>query len=374
MTNSKGLQEHFKASFIFTIKLRLKHELLGEAIGIVSACGGNISDVKTICGDGIYSKVAIKFYCNSVDKAEQISRKISEAQIEILSLINELFEVRRGGAIETISRKKIENLTDLRMVYTPGVASACQEIVDNPESIRDITGVATRVAIVSDGTAVLGLGDIGAAASLPVMEGKAAIFAEFVGISGVPIVLSTKDPDEIVRTVEFMSPTFGAIQLEDIAAPACFEIEEKLRSKLNIPVFHDDQHATATVVLAALINAMKLTGKSAKDSTAVIVGAGAAGYAITNILLEYGLKDIVVYDAGGAIYRDRTEMMNPYLEKLANSTNEKNIKGSLLEGFKGRDIFIGVARPDLVSKEMISSMADNAIAFPLSNPKGEISV
>jgi malate dehydrogenase (oxaloacetate-decarboxylating) len=260
------------------------------------------------------------------------------------------------------------------MLYTPGVASACKKIVEQPDSVWEMTGVCDRVAIVTDGTAVLGLGDIGPAAALPVMEGKAAIFAEFVGISGVPIVIDSKDPDTIIKNVQLIAKTFGAIQLEDIAAPACFEIEQRLRDLLDIPVFHDDQHATATVVLAALINALKMVGKNPADCKAVVLGAGAAGYAITKILLNFGIGDIVVFDAGGAVYRGRTQMMNPYLEKLAESTNKDNFSGSLAEGFKGRDIFIGVARPNLVSPEMVASMADKSIVFPLSNPIGEITV
>lgn len=375
MSNTiKSLQEVYKANLVYALECSIATGSFAALVAALAGVGANISKTETIGAAPGKTQLRIEFFCTKRENADAVKAAAENAGAQSVKLENMLFEVRRGGAIKTVSTKKIESLTDLRMVYTPGVAEACREIVDNPESVREVTGVQTRVAIVSDGTAVLGLGDIGAEGSLPVMEGKAAIFAEFVGISGVPIVLSTKNPDEIVKVVEYISPTFGAIQLEDIAAPACFEIEDRLKAKLNIPVFHDDQHATATVVLAALINAMKITGKKPQDSTAVIVGAGAAGYAITKILLEYGLKDIVVYDAGGAIYRGRTEMMNPYLEKLAEVTNKDNIKGGFAEGFKGRDIFVGVARADLVSKELIASMADNAIAFPLSNPKGEISV
>ncbi|MGE4285761.1 MAG: NADP-dependent malic enzyme [Phycisphaerae bacterium] len=375
MSNTKkSLQEIFKANHVYALECTAVQNSFTALICALSEAGAKISKTETLSADAGSIQLRIEFFCVASTDADAVKGAAEKAGAKVTKLENMLFEVRRGGAIKTISTKKIDTLTDLRMVYTPGVAEACKEIVNRPEAVREITGVQTRVAIVSDGTAVLGLGDIGAEGSLPVMEGKAAIFAEFVGISGVPIVLNTKDPDEIVKVVEHISPAFGAIQLEDIAAPACFEIEDKLKAKLNIPVFHDDQHATATVVLAALINAMKITGKKPEESTAIVVGAGAAGYAITKILLEYGLKDIVVYDAGGAIYRGRTEMMNPYLEKLAEATNAGNIKGGFAEGFKGRDIFVGVARADLVSKELIASMADNAIAFPLSNPKGEISV
>ena len=206
------------------------------------------------------------------------------------------------------------------------------------------------------------------------MEGKAAIFAEFANVSAVPILLDSKDTDEIIEIVCKTASGFGAIQLEDISAPACFEIEEKLRQRLDIPVFHDDQHGTATVALAALINALKRTDRIPQDCSAVILGAGSAGYAIAMILLEFGIKDIIVYDSIGPLYKGRTERMNPYKQKLAEITNKTNITGGLLDGFKGRDIFIGVAQPDMVSKEMISVMAKDPLVFPLSNPVGEITV
>jgi len=259
------------------------------------------------------------------------------------------------------------------MVYTPGVASVCREVQNSPDAAWELTGICDRVAIVTNGTAVLGLGDIGPVPSLPVMEGKASILAEFVDISAFPILIDTKDVDIFVDTVVRIAPGFGAIQLEDVAAPACFEIEEKLKAKLNIPVFHDDQHGTATIVLAALINALKKTHKKAKQCSVVMLGAGAAGIAVSQILLGFGIRDIVLYDSKGAIYRGRTENMNPYKKRLAEITNRKNQKGPLADGFVGKDIFIGVSRPNMVSKEMIASMAKDPIVLPLANPIGEIS-
>lgn len=373
----KSLQERYKATNVFTLKCKIldKPGMLSKVTGAVSSADVNIDQIKTLKIDSDCRICSITIFCRNIDDVEVVKAEIAKLDgVELVNIIDEVLEIHRRGTIETKSRVEIKDLTDLRMVYTPGVAAACKKIVDDPKAAWEMTGICDRVAIVSDGTAVLGLGDIGPAASLPVMEGKAAIFAEFVGISGVPIVLDTKDPDTIIKTVQLISKTFGAIQLEDIAAPACFEIEDKLRKLLDIPVFHDDQHATATVVLAALINALKIVNKKAEDCRAIIIGAGAAGYAITQILLKFGLKDIVVYDAGGVIYRGRKEMMTPHIERLAEVTNKDNISGSLEEGFAGRDIFIGVARPNLVSKEMIASMADNAIAFPLSNPIGEITV
>ncbi len=293
------------------------------------------------------------------------------AGIEVVSVTDEL-ELHRRGALRMVSRVPIKSIGDLRMVYTPGVANACEEIEKNPAKGWELTGICDRIAIATNGTAVLGLGDIGVLPSLPVMEGKAAILAEFVDVSGVPILIDSKDPDTFVEAVVRIAAGFGAIQLEDVAAPACFEIEEKLRDRLDIPIFHDDQHGTATVVLAALINAIKLTGRKPQDCTALMLGAGAAGTAVTKNLLMSGIGDVVVFDSVGPIYRGRTVGMNRYKEQLAQITNRHGFKGTLAEGFVRKDIFIGVSKPHVVSKDMIRSMAKNPIVFPLSNPIGEI--
>jgi malate dehydrogenase (oxaloacetate-decarboxylating) len=292
--------------------------------------------------------------------------------VDVLNYRNEIYETHRRGSIKVHSTMPIKSLTDLRMVYTPGVASVCEEIEKNPQTAWDWTGICDRVAIVTNGTAVLGLGDIGPVASLPVMEGKASILAEFVNVSAFPILIDTKDVDTFVETVLRIASSFGAIQLEDVAAPSCFEIEEKLISQLDIPVFHDDQHGTATIVLAALLNALKQTNKDPRKCSVIILGAGSAGIAISKMLLEFGIGDIVVYDSKGAVHRGRSENMNPYKEQLAEITNKKNQKGLLAEGFAGKDIFIGVSRPNMVTKEMISSMNKEPIVLPLSNPIGEI--
>jgi malate dehydrogenase (oxaloacetate-decarboxylating) len=291
--------------------------------------------------------------------------------VQVVAVTDEL-ELHRRGALRMISRVPIKTIGDLRMLYTPGVASACEEIERDLALGWELTGICDRIAIATNGTAVLGLGDIGVLPSLPVMEGKAAILAEFVDVSGVPILIETKDVDTFVEAVVRIAPGFGAIQLEDVAAPACFEIEEKLRDRLEIPVFHDDQHGTATVVLAALINALKQTARKAQDCFAIVVGAGAAGTAVTKNLVGFGIGDVVVYDSAGPLYRGRTAGMNPYKEQLARITNRQGFTGAMAEGFVGKDIFIGVSKPHMVSKEMIRLMARDPIVFPMSNPIGEI--
>jgi malate dehydrogenase (oxaloacetate-decarboxylating) len=368
-------QERYFCDEIYTLRCRIvdKPGMLGRVISAIGECGGHVGDVHFagLCDETKSRDITV--FCD----AEQLKTIMSAVNAvdgaEVDNVVDEVFETHRRGAIETFSRMPIQSLSDLRMVYTPGVASVCKKIEKDPETAWERTGICDRVAIVTNGTAVLGLGDIGSVASLPVMEGKAAIFAEFTGISAVPVLIDSKDVDTIVETVALTAGSYGAIQLEDIAAPACFEIEEKLRARLDIPVLHDDQHGTATITLAALITALEQTNRKPEDCSVIILGAGAAGIAISKILLDFGMKDILVYDSVGAVYKGRPKGMNKYKEELAEITNKDCFKGDLLEGFKGRDIFIGVAQPNMVSKEMIAAMADGPIAFPLSNPVGEIS-
>jgi len=370
-------QERYHASQIYTLRCKIDDTpgMLGKLITTIGQTKTHLGDISTI-GIESHSKIRdVQVYCTNKEHLEKLLESVKKVDgIQILNIRDDVLEIHRRGAIEIKSRVAIKSLTDLRMLYTPGVASVCTKIVEDPASAWDLTGICDRVAIVTNGTAVLGLGNIGVLPSLPVMEGKAAIFAEFANISAVPVLVDSKDPDKVVEVVSMLASSYGAIQLEDISAPTCFEIEQKLQDKLDIPVLHDDQHGTATVLLAALINALKRTNKDPKKCTAIILGAGAAGYAITRTLLEFGLKDIVVYDSFGPIYKGRTEKMNTYKQQLAEITNKMNVKGNLLEGFKDRDIFIGVAQPKAVSKQMISAMAKNSLVFPLSNPVGEITV
>ena len=275
------------------------------------------------------------------------------------------------GKLEISSRVKIENEKDLSLAYTPGVAEPCREIHKDPSTAYLYTRKWNTVAVISDGTAVLGLGDIGPLASLPVMEGKSILFKEFAGVDAFPIVLDTKEVDEIVETVVRIAPTLGGINLEDISAPRCFEIEKKLKEKLNIPVFHDDQHGTAIIVLSGLINALKIVNKNIEDLKIVVNGAGSAGTAITKLLLSYGAKNIIVCDRDGALNRDTT-YTNSYFTELSNITNPNNESGILKDVIKNADVFIGVSAPNIVSKEMVSSMNDDSVIFAMANPTPEI--
>lgn len=274
------------------------------------------------------------------------------------------------GKLEVFSKVKVENKDDLSIAYTPGVAEPCRKIAENPEDAYRYTMKGNTVGVVTNGTAVLGLGDIGPLAGLPVMEGKAVLFKTFANIDAFPICLDTKDTDEIIETVVRIAPVFGGINLEDIAAPACFEIEKRLQERLNIPVFHDDQHGTAIVLLAALINALKIVKKNPEDVRAVICGAGAAGSAIAELLMEYGIKDIIVCDRKGIL--DPETAGNTAKKELAEKTNPNHIKGTLRDAMKGADVFIGVSGPGLVDEDMVRSMADDAIVFPMANPTPEI--
>ncbi|GIW48597.1 MAG: malate dehydrogenase [Caloramator sp.] len=281
------------------------------------------------------------------------------------------FHEEKRGKIEVISRVEVNNSSDLSLAYTPGVAQPCIEIHKNPELVYTYTRKWNTIAVVSDGSAVLGLGDIGPLASLPVMEGKAVLFKKFADVDAFPIVLNTKNVDEIVDTIVKISPSFGGINLEDISAPRCFEIEEKLKAKLDIPVFHDDQHGTAIVCLAALINSLKIVGKKLQDLKIVINGAGAAGTSICKLLLSYGAKNIVVCDKIGALYRG-IQNVDDTKKQLAEITNPNNEKGELKDVIVGADVFIGVSAPNVLTKEMVKAMNRDAIVFAMANPTPEI--
>lgn len=276
-----------------------------------------------------------------------------------------------NGKIETVSKTPVKSREALSLAYTPGVAEPCKVIANDKEAAYTYTIKANTIAVVSDGSAVLGLGNIGPYAAMPVMEGKAVLFKEFGGVNAVPICLDTQDTEEIIKAVTWMAPGFGGINLEDISAPRCFEIEERLKATLDIPVFHDDQHGTAIVVLAGIINALKVTGKKKEDCRIVVNGAGSAGIAITRLLLTYGFPNIIMCDKSGILSRD-TKDLNWMQEKMMEVTNLQGENGTLANAMKGADIFIGVSAPGIVTAEMVSSMNKDAILFAMANPVPEI--
>ena len=276
-----------------------------------------------------------------------------------------------NGKLETVSKSPIKSREDLSLAYTPGVAEPCKVIAQDKEAAYTYTMKANTVAVVSDGSAVLGLGNIGPHAAMPVMEGKAVLFKEFGNVNAVPICLDTQDTEEIIKAVTWLAPGFGGINLEDISAPRCFEIEDRLKATLDIPVFHDDQHGTAIVVLAGIINGLKLVNKKKEDCRVVVNGAGSAGVAITKLLLTYGFKNVIMCDKIGILYKG-AEGLNWMQEKMVEITNPNNEKGTLADALKGADIFVGVSAPGIVTKEMVASMNHDSILFAMANPTPEI--
>ena len=290
-----------------------------------------------------------------------------------MSLREDALAFHRAGKGKIAIHSKVPCCTkqDLSLAYTPGVAEPCREIEKNPDDVYEYTAKGNIVAVVTDGTAVLGLGDIGPLASIPVMEGKAILFKNFAGIDAFPIAVASKNPSVIVDTVTMIEPAFGGINLEDISAPRCFEVEERLKKILKIPVFHDDQHGTAVVALAALINALKVVGKDFADVRVAVSGAGAAGVAVTKFLLSFGVKDAILCDSRGVIHRDRPDL-NPSKQEIARITNPRNVKGTLADAIAGADIFLGLSVAGIVTPPMVRSMADGAIVFAMANPEPEI--
>ena len=278
---------------------------------------------------------------------------------------------KHHGKVGIVSKVPVRDRDDLSTAYTPGVAEPCRRIAADQDEVYRYTAKGNLVAVVSDGTAVLGLGDIGPHAAMPVMEGKAILFKEFAGVDAFPICLDTKDVEEIVRTVKLLAPTFGGVNLEDISAPRCFEIERRLKEELDIPVFHDDQHGTAIVVSAGLINALRLVGKRMEDVSIVINGAGSAGISIAKLLMQFGAGNIVLVDRQGALSVDE-DWLNPAQRQMAEVTNRHNERGPLTEIIRGKDVFIGVSAPKVVTAEMVATMAEDAIVFAMANPTPEI--
>ena len=291
-----------------------------------------------------------------------------------MSLRDEALQMHKEnhGKLAVAPKVKVTNKEELSLAYSPGVAEPCKDIHEHPEKVYDYTMKSNTVAVISDGTAVLGLGNIGAEASLPVMEGKAVLFKSFSGIDGIPLSLSTTDTEEIIRTVKLLEPNFGGVNLEDISAPRCFEIEERLKKETQIPVFHDDQHGTAIVTLAGLMNALRIVNKKLSDIRVVLNGAGAAGIAIVKLLHSYGVREMIMCDSQGAIYEGRPHGMNSTKEYVAKWTNKEKINGKLADVIQGADVFIGVSVANLLTEEMVQSMAEEPIIFAMANPNPEI--
>jgi malate dehydrogenase (oxaloacetate-decarboxylating) len=365
---------HPSASFSATLRVHLDNtpgsfaglaRAIGDAGGLLGAIdlvrvehGKKVRDVTVLAGDAAH-----------IERIVAAVRAVEGIDVERIS--DRTFLLHLGGKLEVVPKAPLKTRDDLSMAYTPGVARICQAIADDPPSVWNLTIKQNTVAVVSDGTAVLGLGDIGPEAALPVMEGKAVLFKEFGGVDAFPICLATTDVDEIVKIVAAVAPVFGGVNLEDISAPRCFEIEERLRERLDIPVFHDDQHGTAVVVLAALLNALHVVSKPLEDIRVVVTGAGAAGTAVTKMLLAAGVDEVVGCDRRGAIYAGRSDLAGYKLE-YARATNPREVAGSADDALVGADVFVGLSGPGAVTVEGIRSMADDPIVFAMANPTPEV--
>jgi malate dehydrogenase (oxaloacetate-decarboxylating) len=376
MATSEALHDRFQRNTPFLVMFTVQKDAdpAGDLLTQVRKQGARLSNVELVemLEDGSLHEMTVYTTGDEQMKAVQTAMEKIPG-VTVVEVIDLAMEAHRGGSCEMRSRAPIESNTDLRITYTPGVARVCKAIEKDPSLAREYTNIANKVAIATNGTAILGLGDIGPVAGLPVMEGKSAIFWEFAEISAEPILIDTHDADEFINIMEKLACGFGAIQIEDVKAPECFRITRELDAKLPIPVFHDDQHGTATVVLAGLYSALKQTGKDLTKLRCVINGAGAAGTAIADLLMHAGMPDAILCDRAGIIYDGRTENMNEEKEALARRTNRKKLSGSLADAMKGADLFIGVSQPNVVSKEMVRSMAKDPILFALSNPVSEIS-
>ncbi len=363
-------------SVSYSITVRLEVPAGGAAVSQLTTAvehAGGIVTALDVTASG-HERLRIDVTCAARDTghADQLVDALRAlADVDVHKVSDRTFLIHLGGTIEMQSKHPIRNRDDLSMVYTPGVARVCQAIADNPEDARRLTVKRNAVAVITDGSAVLGLGNIGPAAALPVMEGKAALFKRFAGIDAWPLCLDTQDPDTIVEVVRCLAPGFAGINLEDISAPRCFEIERRLRDLLDVPVFHDDQHGTAIVVLAALTNALRVVDKDIRDVRVVMSGAGAAGTAILKLLLLAGVQDAVVADVGGVIHRERSGLAES-LHWIADRTNQAQITGDLAGALVGADVFIGVSAPNLFGEETVATMAEGAILFALANPDPEV--
>jgi malate dehydrogenase (oxaloacetate-decarboxylating) len=370
-----------QAQYSVTIRVELdaRQEPLGKLTAAIAEAGGSLQGVDLVPGAGAEGKRVREFTIDARDQEhwEQILRSIGSTKgAKVLEYTDRTMQMHRGGKIEQRNKYPLKTRDDLSMAYTPGVARVCQEIHADRSKAFEYTIKRNTVAVVSDGSAVLGLGDIGPEAAMPVMEGKAMLFKEFAQVDAFPICLDTQDVDEIVKTVELLAPTFGGINLEDIAAPRCFEIEERLKASLDIPIFHDDQHGTAVVVMAALFNSLKIVGKPIEDLRVLLVGAGAAGIAVTKMMFESGVSHVVGCDRSGAISTNRPDYaageMSDIKRWFAENSNPEKLDGRPDEVIEGMDLFIGLSGPGIIDAEALQKMNDDAIVFAMANPNPEV--
>jgi malate dehydrogenase (oxaloacetate-decarboxylating) len=363
------------AGYSLTVRLRIENRpgMLGRVTSAIGEMGGDIGAVDLVeAGRGVVVR-DISFKASDEPHGQRITDHLRTLPgVTVVNVSDRTFLMHLGGKIEVQGRVAVKTRDDLSMAYTPGVARVCMAIHADPEKAYTLTIKSNTVAVVTDGSAVLGLGDIGPSAAQPVMEGKALIFRAFAGVDAFPICLATKDVDEIVTIVKALSPVFGGINLEDISAPRCFEIEERLQRELDIPVFHDDQHGTAVVVLAALLNALKIVGKSLAEAKIVFTGAGASGIATAKLLMLAGARRIIACDRAGVLYCGRAENMNSMKQWFADHTNPERVRGSASDALAGADVFIGLSGPGVVTVGDIKSMARDPIVFAMANPTPEI--
>ncbi|MBA3631272.1 MAG: NAD-dependent malic enzyme [Acidobacteria bacterium] len=363
------------ASYSVTLRVKIQNHpgKLGEVTTAIGKAGGDIEgiDIVSVGKDFLIRDITVNAASEKHD--EEIVQSLENINgVETVNISDRTFLMHLGGKIETVSKMPLKTRADLSMAYTPGVARVCEAIAKDPEKAFTLTIKKNTVAVVSDGTAVLGLGDIGPAAAMPVMEGKCQLFKEFGGVDAFPICLNTKDPHEIVQTIKNIAPAFGGINLEDISAPRCFEIEDRLKEELDIPIFHDDQHGTAVVVLAALINALKIVGKKMDEIKVVVNGVGAAGVACSRIVMAAGVKNIIGCDQSGAIYKGRKENMNWVKDWYARNTNPNLEKGSVHDVICGADVFFGLSVPGVIDTTDLQNMEHDPIVFAMANPTPEI--
>jgi malate dehydrogenase (oxaloacetate-decarboxylating) len=367
-----GLQPSASYSFTMRIELRQLPGAFAQVAGAVGNEGAILGAIDLVRVDkgGVIRDVTVA--CVDAAHGERVVNAVRGLEgVKVSSVSDRTFLMHKGGKIEVTPKIAIKTRDDLSMAYTPGVARVCSAIHEDEEAAWTLTIKGNTVAVVSDGTAVLGLGNIGPKAAMPVMEGKAMLFKELGGVDAFPICLDTTDVDEIVSIVEALAPTFGGINLEDISAPRCFEVERRLKESLDIPVFHDDQHGTAVVVLAALLNALRVVGKDAHAVRVVVVGAGAAGLACAKIILEHGVRDLVVCDIGGILHPDRQELTGE-LREMAERTNPRGLQGTANDALAGADVVVGVSAPGAFSPDAVRTMAPDAIVFAMANPTPEV--